>query len=103
MSHLAGVPDLARLEIGPRGPWILEFRYEEATVNDRGVGEQTRRTLSAGIQRAGGRLCSRPGAWQTGRPAEMRSLAARRGAAQASRVPSGFVWGWELCNWVNTR
>lgn len=93
MSHLAGVLDQASLEIGPCGPWKLEFRNEQVTVNDKGVGEQARRTLSAKTQRVGGRRCSRPGAWQAGCPAGVRSLAAGQRTAQASRAPSSFVWG----------
>lgn len=29
---------LARLEIGPRGPWILEFRNEQVAANEQGCG-----------------------------------------------------------------
>lgn len=54
MSHLARVPGLARLEITPRGLRVLEFRSEQVTGNDEGVGEQARRTMGTRTQRAGG-------------------------------------------------
>lgn len=54
MSHLARVLGLARLEITPRGLRVLEFRSEQVTGNDEGVGEQARRTMGTRTQRAGG-------------------------------------------------
>lgn len=54
MSHLARVPGLARLAIAPRGRRVLEFRSEQVTANDEGVGEQARRTMGTRTQRTGG-------------------------------------------------
>lgn len=61
MSHLARVPGLARLEVAPRGLRVLEFRSEQVMANDDGVGEQARRTMGTGTQRAGG--AAAPRAW----------------------------------------